>query len=208
VKDIASFIDVTDTKIKDVKRESTTIKAQALSATVASKENAENIRVLQEMLANVDLSSLAGQVLENTANINILDRRVTVAILDEDSDQPEQASFMYRLRPNEELEQEDEDNTIVISIDGRDDVITYVVNDESKVSASTIEDAIIVEEIIDGEIVYCMEDDTQQIINADGEEDARVVVDEENITYVKATDDNQDTIVTSEDDGQTTITNC
>jgi hypothetical protein len=208
VKDIASFIDLTDTKIKDVRRESTTIRAQALNATVASKENAENIRVLQEMLANVDLSSLAGQVLENTANINILDRRVTVAILDEDSDQPEQASFMYRLRPNEELEQEDEDNTIVISIDGRDDVITYVVNDESKVSASTIEDAIIVEEIIDGEIVYCMEDDTQQIINADGEEDARVVVDEENITYVKATDDNQDTIVTSEDDGQTTITNC
>lgn len=208
VKDIASFIDVTDTKIKNVKRESTTIKAQALSATVASKENAENIRVLQEMLANVDLSSLAGQVLENTANINILDRRVTVAILDEDSDQPEQASFMYRLRPDEELEQEDEDDTIVISIDGGDDAITYVVNDESNGSTSTIEDAIIVEEIIDGEIVYCMEDDTKQIISTDGEEDARVVVDEENITYVKATDDNQDTIVTNEDDGQTTIINC
>jgi hypothetical protein len=160
------------------------------------------------MLANVDLSSLASQVLENTANINILDRRVTVAILDEDSDQPEQASFMYRLRPNEELEQEDEDNTIVISIDGGDDVVTYVVNDKSDGTASTIEDAIIVEEIINGEIVYCMEDDSQQIINADGEEDARIVVDEENVTYVKATDDNQDAIVTSEYDGQTTITNC
>ena len=216
VKDIATFIGLTDNKIKDVKRESTTIKAQALSATVASKENAENIRILQEMLANVDLSSLAGQVLENTANINILDRRVTVAILDEDYDHPEQASFMYGLRRNEVPEQDENNDATITLVNGVDNEDIYVVNDnlvdtyeyKDDYTELIIEDAIIVEEIIDCEIIYNNEDDTQNVILADGEDETVILTNEEDTTSIKVSDDDQGTTIINEDDGQTTITNC
>lgn len=216
MKDVTSLIDLTDTKIKDVKRESITIKAQALTATATSKENAEDIKVLQEMLANVDLTSLATQVLENTANINILDRRVTVSILDEDSNQPEQASFMYRFRPTEEPEQGQNDGATIFLVDDDDDGVIYVVNDdlgdtygkEDDYTELTIEDAIIVEEIIDCEIIYNNEDDAQNVISGDGDDETSILADEEDTTVIDVSDDEQSYTIANEDDGQTTITNC
>ena len=216
IKDVSSFLDSADLRIKDVKRESLTIKAQALNAASASKENAEDIKALQEMLSNVDLSSLAGQVLNNTANINILDRRVTVAILDEDSNRPEQASFMYRFRPTEESEQGQNDDTTISLVDDGDDEVIYVVNDdlgdnydkEDDYTGLIIEDAIIVEEIIDCEIIYNNEDNAQNVISVDGEDETSIFADEEDTTVIVVSDDEQSYTIINEDDGQTTITNC
>jgi hypothetical protein len=175
VKDVTSIITATENKIKDVKVESGIVKAQALSASNTSKDNSEKIRLLQEMLSNVDLASIASQVLLNTSNIDVLNQRVRVVFVDgEDAPAPDpMMAFMSPYPITETCEEEvislradDEEAVIVTDIF---DVNTVAMGDEGEDPEETI---------------VAVNDETEYIVvltDSDGDDEVVAMGEENNV---------------------------
>lgn len=182
VKDVTSIITATENKIKDVKVESEIVKAQALSASNTSKDNSEKIRLLQEMLSNVDLASIASQVLLNSSNIDVLNQRVRVVFVDGE-DAPTPDPMMAFMLPHPHVEEDGGAKEINTN---EEEIISLNTNDEEAVIITEIYDVNTVTMGDEGEdleeTIVAVNDETEYIVvltDSDGDDEI-VAMGEEN----------------------------